>query len=82
VSDDVTIRAARAQQLLEDEVFNEAFLSLNQDAFDTIVLTDIKDAAACIAAVAKAKAVADFELKFREYITAGKASERKPYKVA
>jgi hypothetical protein len=82
MTDDVTIRAARAKQLLEDEVLQETFQSLNQNALDTIVLTDIKDAAACIAAIAKAKAVADFELKFREYVTAGKAAERKPYKVA
>jgi hypothetical protein len=82
MSEDVTIRAARAQQLLEDEVLVEAFKGLSQDVAERVFRADLKDAAACIAVVAAAQAINDFELKLREYVTAGKAAERKPYKVA
>jgi hypothetical protein len=82
MTDDVTIRAARAQQLLEDEVLSEALQSISVDAMSALMLTDLKDPAACIAAVAAAKATGNFEVKLKEYITAGKAAERKPYKVA
>jgi hypothetical protein len=38
--------------------------------------------AMCIAAVAALQAVGAFENKLREFITSGKAAERKPFKVA
>jgi hypothetical protein len=82
MSEDVTIRAARAEQLLEDEVLLEAFHDLSQDVANRVFTTDLKDAAACIAAVAAAQATSNFELQLRAYVTAGKAAERKPYKVA
>jgi hypothetical protein len=37
MSEDVTIRAARAQQLLEDEVLVEAFKGLSQDVAERTI---------------------------------------------
>jgi hypothetical protein len=82
MNEDIQIRAARAQQLLADEVLNEAIISLSQDAADRVEIADLSNAAQCIAAVASAQAAANFVSKLREFVTAGKAAERKPFKVA
>jgi hypothetical protein len=82
MSEDVTIRAARAEQLLEDEVLREALDSITGDALFKSGTANLADAAECIAAVAALQAAGSLGVKLREYITAGKAAERKPYKVA
>jgi hypothetical protein len=82
MSEDIQIRAARAQQLLEDEVLAEAIISLSQDAADRVDIADLSNAAQCIAAVASAQAAANFVSKLKGFVTSGKAAERKPFKVA
>jgi Arc/MetJ-type ribon-helix-helix transcriptional regulator len=82
MSEDVTIRAARAEQLLADEVLREALKEMNDDAAINATVTPLNDAAKCVAAVAAIRAAGEFEAKLLQYITAGKAAERKPYKVA
>jgi hypothetical protein len=82
MSEDVTIRAARAQQLLEDEVLREALKELNDDAATNALVTPLNHPEKCVAAVAAIQAVGEFEAKLLQYINAGKAAERKPYKVA
>jgi hypothetical protein len=82
MSEDIQIRAARAQQLLEDEVLIEALISLSQDAADRVDAASLRDGAECIAAVAAAQAAANFAGKLKEFVTAGKVVERKPHRVA
>jgi hypothetical protein len=82
MSEDVMIRAARAEQLRDDEVLREAMSSIMGDALEQAGRVSLDDAARCIAAVAALQAVGAFENKLREFITAGKAAERKPFKVA
>jgi hypothetical protein len=82
MSEDVTIRAARAQQLLEDETLLEAFGGYNKDALAKLLMVDLSNSTECVAAVASFQASQEFLEKLREYVTAGKAAERKPYKVA
>jgi pyruvate carboxylase len=82
MSEDVTIRAARAKQLLEDEVMMEAFSGCSHDAAMRVLAADLKNPCDCIAAVAEAKATANFEMKLREFITAGQSAVRKPFVVA
>jgi hypothetical protein len=82
MSEDIQIRAARAEQLLEDEVFQEAMNSSMGDALEAAGRVDLDNAAGCIAAIAALQAIGAFQNKLRGYITAGKASERKPFKVA
>jgi len=80
--EDVQVRAARARQLLEDETLLEALNGVSQDVANLLLVTDLRDASACIAAVAAAQATKDFELKLRQFITSGRATQRKPHVVA
>jgi hypothetical protein len=82
MSDEVTIRAARAQQLLEDEVFVDAFNAALQDGLLRALRADLGNPTECVASIAVIQAASAFQDKLKEYITAGKAAERKPYKVA
>jgi hypothetical protein len=82
MSEDVTIRAARAQQLLEDEVLQEAVATLIDDAWYGAIATPLSDTQKCVAAVASIQAISDFESRLRQFVTDGKVAERKPYKVA
>jgi hypothetical protein len=79
--EDVTIRAARAKQLLEDEVLNGAMANLMADALARALLTPL-EATGCIAAIAALQAANSASEQLQSFITAGKAAERKPYKVA
>jgi hypothetical protein len=82
MSEDVTIRAARAQQLLDDEVLNEALHGYVTDVAARILRADLKDAAECVASVAAYQASQEFLTRLRSFVTSGKAAERKPFKVA
>jgi DNA repair protein RadC len=82
MTDDVAIRAARAQQLLEDEVLNEAMEALHEDAIEIVLRADLASAERCVAAVSYLQATNALIDKLRSFVTAGKAAERKPYKVA
>jgi hypothetical protein len=81
MSEDVTIRAARAEQLLADEVFNEAMALLITEAMSRALVTPL-EGSPCIAAVAAIQAANAVSEQLRSFITAGKAAERKPFKVA
>jgi hypothetical protein len=81
MSEDVTIRAARAQQLLEDEVLNDAMAMVMADAMNQVLVTPL-NGTECIAAIAALQAANGMSQKLQSFITAGKAAERKPYKVA
>jgi hypothetical protein len=82
MSEDVTIRAARAQQLLEDEVLQEALDAMIKSSLAEAMTTDLSNPTECVAAIASIQAAGDFQDSLKQYITAGKAAERKPYKVA
>jgi hypothetical protein len=82
MSEDIQIRAARAEQLLEDEVLIEAFGGYNKDALARLLMVDLSNPTDCVAAVASFQASQEFIEKLRGYVTYGKAAERKPYKVA
>jgi hypothetical protein len=82
MNEDVQIRAARAQQLLEDEVLVEALNGITKDALYRAGTASLASSSECIAAIAYLQATADIHNKLNEFITAGKAAERKPYKVA
>jgi hypothetical protein len=80
--EDVTIRAARAQQLMDDEVFNEAMDSVLDQALSAALRAALNDSTECVAAIANLQAAHDLQETLRSFVTAGKAAERKPYKVA
>jgi hypothetical protein len=82
MSEDVTIRAARAEQLLQDEVLGEALTAMFQEAVDAALRTDLSKPDECVAAVAAIKACSGMGLQLKSFITSGKAAERKPFKVA
>jgi hypothetical protein len=82
LSEDIQIRAARAQQLLEDEILMEALDSLVKENLYQAALADLGNPTQCVGAVAAIQAISAFSGKLQEYITAGKAAERKPFKVA
>jgi hypothetical protein len=82
LTEDVTIRAARAEQLLADEVLGEALTALFQEAVDAALRTDLSKPDECVAAVAAIKACSGAILQLKSFITSGKAAERKPFKVA
>jgi hypothetical protein len=82
MTDDVNIRGARALQLLEDEVLQEAITGMVEDAWAVALRADLRNPANCIAAIATVQATDRFKDQLKEYVTAGKAAERKPYKVA
>jgi hypothetical protein len=80
--EDVTIRAARAEQLLQDEVFNEAMDSVLDQALSAALRAVLSDPTECVAAIANLQASHYLQEILRSFVTAGKAAERKPYKVA
>jgi hypothetical protein len=82
MSEDVEIRAARAQQLLDDEVLAEALQGYVTDVVARLLRADLKDTAECVASVAAFQASQEFQNQLRSFVTAGKAAERKPFKVA
>jgi hypothetical protein len=82
MSEDVTIRAARAEQLLEDEVLQEALDAMIKGALAEAVTTDLSNPTECVAAIASIQAACDFQDSLKSFVTAGKAAERKPFKVA
>jgi hypothetical protein len=82
MSEDVTIRAARAEQLLVDEVFNEALTAVLGDALLRAQSADLASKEECIASIAAIQAAGVFQDKLRSFVTSGKAAERKPFKVA
>jgi|tagenome__1003787_1003787.scaffolds.fasta_scaffold13787488_1 hypothetical protein len=82
MSEDVRIKAARAEQLLEDEVLTEAMEGIIRDALFHAGTVSLANAPECIGAIAALQAAGDLNRKLREYVTAGKAAERKPFKVA
>jgi hypothetical protein len=82
MSEDVTIRAARAEQLLEDEVLQRALTNLRDDAWFRAVSTPLSDPEKCVGALAAIQATSDFESRLREFVLDGRVAERKPFKVA
>jgi hypothetical protein len=82
MSEDIQIRAARAEQLLEDEVLQKALANLRNDAWFRAVSTPLSDSEKCIGALAAIQATSDLESRLREFVLDGKVAERKPYKVA
>jgi hypothetical protein len=82
MTEDVTIRAARAEQLLDDEVLVEALHGYVTDVIARLLRADLKDAAECVASVAAFQASQEFQNQLRSFVTSGKAAERKPFKVA
>jgi phosphosulfolactate phosphohydrolase-like enzyme len=82
MSEDVTIRAARAQQLIEDEVLEEGLSGVVADALYAVANADLSNQAECVAAVAAFQAAEAFSGKLKQYITSGRATGRKPFKVA
>ena len=81
-NEDAQIRAARAQQLLEDETLHEVLATLMDDAVLNATLAPLDDPARCVAAVATLQAVREFEDKLRSFVTSGRAAQRKPHVVA
>jgi hypothetical protein len=82
MSEDIQIRAARAQQLLDDEVLKEALEVIAADAFFRAGTANLADASECVAAIAAIQAATSLEYGLRKFVTDGKAVERKPFKVA
>jgi hypothetical protein len=82
MSEDIQIRAARAQQLLDDEVLNEAMDAVLNQALSFALRAALSDPTECVAAIADLQAAHDLQESLRSFVTAGKAAERKPFKVA
>jgi hypothetical protein len=82
MSEDIQIRAARAQQLLDDEVLNEAMDAVLDQALSLALRAALSDPTECVAAIADLQAAHDLQESLRSFVTAGKAAERKPFKVA
>jgi hypothetical protein len=82
MSEDIQIRAARAQQLLDDEVLNEAMDAVLDQALSFALRAALSDPTECVAAIADLQAAHDLQESLRSFVTAGKAAERKPFKVA
>jgi hypothetical protein len=82
MSEDVTIRAARAQQLLEDEVLQNVLTGMVEDAWAEANRADLSNPTSCVAAIGVIQSIDDFKSKLQSLVTSGKAAERKPFKVA
>jgi hypothetical protein len=82
MSEDAEIRAARAEQLLEDEVLQKALDGVTSDALLKAGMASLSDASECIAAIAALQAAASFNGKLREFVTAGKPTGRNKIYVA
>jgi hypothetical protein len=80
--EDIKIRAARAEQLLADEVLNEAFDAQSAAVLGRLLRADLRDNLECVAVVAALQASQGFKEELRSFVTSGKAAERKPFKVA
>jgi hypothetical protein len=80
--EDIQIRAARAQQLIEDEVLVEAVDKITLAALERAARADLSDAAECVACVAAIQATNNFVADLKSFVTSGRAAERKPFKVA
>jgi mannose-1-phosphate guanylyltransferase len=80
--EDIQIRAARAQQLLEDEVLVEAVDKITLAALERATMANLADAAECVACVAAIQAVNHFVADLKSFVTSGRAAERKPFRVA
>jgi hypothetical protein len=82
MSEDIKIRAARAEQLLADDVLIEAFNGFNHDAVARVLSANLSDPTECVAAVASFQASQEFLEKLRGYVTDGKAAGRNKIYVA
>jgi hypothetical protein len=82
MSEDATIRASRAEQLLADETLNEALDAQSASVLSRLLRADLRDNVECVAVVAALQASQGFKEELRSFIISGKAAERKPFKVA
>jgi hypothetical protein len=82
MSQEASIRATRAQQLLDDEVLQEALAEIQADAKFKALNTDLSNQSQCVEAIAQIQAAETMLTILRAYITAGKAEQRKPFKAA
>jgi hypothetical protein len=80
--EDIKIRAARAEQLLEDETLGGALVAMVEEAWRQASVVSLANPDECIAACARIQAVDGFKDGLKSWVTAGKAAERKPFKVA
>jgi hypothetical protein len=80
--DDVEINAARAEQLIQDELLQNILATMMHDALNAVDTTDLGNQPECVAAVARIQAAHEFMDRLKGIVTAGKAAKRKPFKVA
>jgi hypothetical protein len=82
MSEDLKIRAARAEQLLEDEVLVEAKNNIMLEALERAHRASLANPSECVAAVAAIQAANNFVADLKSFVVSGKAAERKRFKVA
>jgi hypothetical protein len=80
--EDTQIRAARAEQLLDDEVLKEALETIAADALFKAGTANLADPKECVAAIAAIQAITSLEYELKKFVTDGKAAQRKPHIVA
>jgi hypothetical protein len=80
--DDVEINAARAEQLIQDELLQNVLTTMMHDALNAVDHTDLGNQTECVAAVARIQAAHDFMNRLKGIVTAGKAAKKKPFVVA
>jgi hypothetical protein len=78
---DASVRAERAQQLLDDELLTEALDTLERDAVGTALQAEFKGED-CIAVVAYLQAAYSVRQQLKSVLTTGKAQEQKRPAVA
>jgi hypothetical protein len=80
--EDVRIRAARAEQLLQDEVLSSAFMAQTEAILARLLQASLSDPTQCVAAVAAFQASQEFKDQLQSYITSGKSAGRNRIYVA
>jgi hypothetical protein len=79
---DAEIRAVRAQQLLDDEVLQEALRALEAHALQTALRAKTYDPHEAVSAISHLKAAHAIRSQLESLITTGKLQGRKPVQVA